>query len=139
MNTDRAAGHGHAVTDRGRRLAEAAAAARAAGGEGRWIAARLSDGGTDGRIYDLRADAVRHQLHETQCAYVMVPPGAMPEHEASKFLELAERIYAAGYNLTDPESTPMLTTASVPALNRAARRRATREALRTRRAERFRR
>jgi len=111
---------------------EAVRAARAAGGEGRFIASRLSDGGTDGAIYDTREDAVRHQLHETQCAYLAVPPWDMPDSEASQWLELAERIYAAGMRLSDPGATPMLTSASTAPLNRAARRRAGREAARHR-------
>lgn len=103
-------GYAFKVTDRGKRLAEAVRVARAAGGEGRWIAARLSDGGTDGAVYDDRAAAVRHQLHETQCAYLKVPPAPMPDHEASGWLDLNERAYDAGMRLEDPAGPqPMLT------------------------------
>lgn len=104
----------HHVTDEGRRLSDAVTAARLLGGEGRWIAARLSDGGTDGAVYDTRADAVRHQLHETLCAYVKIPPGPMPPAEATAFLALNRRIYDAGYRLSDPDGgapPPMPTTA----------------------------
>lgn len=121
----------YAVTDRGRRLAEHVRAARSIGGEGRWIAARLSDGATDGTVYDSKADAVAHQVHETQCAYLVVPPAAMPEAEATAYLELHERMYASGYRLQDPETTPIMTRADMPTLNRAGRRRAEQERARS--------
>jgi hypothetical protein len=117
----------YAVTDRGRRLSEHVRAARSIGGEGRWIAARLSDGSTDGTVYDTKADAVAHQLHETQCAYLVVPPVAMPEAEATAYLELHDNMYAAGYRLQDPDRNPVMTRADMPTLNRAGRRRAARE------------
>lgn len=118
----------YAVTERGRRLAEHVRAARAIGGEGRWIAARLSDGATDGTVYDTKADAVRHQLHETQCAYMVVPPAPMPEAEATAWLELHDKMYAAGFRLSDPDQRQgILTRELMPGLNRAARRRAARE------------
>lgn len=120
------------VTDRGRRLSEHVAAARAIGGQGRWIAARLSDGGTDGTVYDSKSDAVKHQVHETQCAYIVVPPAAMPPHEATAYLELHERMYASGYRLQDPDKTPIMTRDLAPVLNRAGRRRAIREAAKRR-------
>lgn len=122
------------ITDRGRRLSEAVTLAGLAGGRGKWIAARLSDGRTDGNVYDTRADAIRHQLHETQCAYVMVPPdGAMPEADATAFLEVNEKAYDAGYRLSDPSgAAPMLTSDQMPEISRAARRRMLRESRRPR-------
>lgn len=120
------------VTDRGRRLSDHVNAARSIGGEGRWIAARLSDGGTDGTVYDSKSDAVRHQLDETQCAYLTVPPAPMPPHEATAYLELHERMYASGYRLQDPDTTPIMTRDLIPTLNRAGRRRAIREAAKRR-------
>lgn len=63
----------------------------------------MSDGGYDGSVYDHRADAVRHQLHETQCAYVQVPPGAMTAKEADAFLAYHRALYDAGFRLPDPE------------------------------------
>jgi hypothetical protein len=120
----------YAVTDRGRRLADHVLAARAIGGEGMWIAARLSDGATDGIVYASKAEAVKYQLHETQCAYLVVPPAAMPVAEATAYLELHDKIYAAGMRLQDPDTQPIMTRALMPELNRAARRRAAREARR---------
>jgi hypothetical protein len=120
----------YAVTDRGRRLAEHVRAAQAIGGQGRWVAARLSDGATDGTVYDTKADAVKHQLHETQCAYLVVPPTQVPPAEATAWLELHERMYAAGYRLQDPDTQPMMTSEHTQFLNREGRRRALREATR---------
>lgn len=115
----------HPITDEGRRLAAAVDAARLMGGEGRWIAARLSDGGTDGVVYDEREHAVAHQLHEDQCAYLIVPPAPMPPAEATAWIDLHRRMYAAGYRLSDPRQQH----AAVPGLgmpNRRARRLAAR-------------
>ena len=70
---------------------------------GRWAAIRLSDGGSDGVAYDTRADAIRHQLHETQCAYVKIPPDDMPPEHAERFLAFHRKAYDAGFRLTDPD------------------------------------
>jgi hypothetical protein len=53
----------------------AALIANAVGDYGwRWVAIRLSDGGSDGEVYETRQDAIDHQLHETLCALRLVPP-----------------------------------------------------------------
>lgn len=122
---------GRPVTDDGRRLAAAVLVARAVGGEGRWIAARLSDGSTDGTVYDTRDDAIRHQAHETQCAYLVVPPAPMPPVDATAYLELHRRMYAGGYRLQDPGGVTRATIQQQMAQlvpNRADRRRRSRPA-----------
>ena len=69
---------------------------------GRWVAIRLSDGGSDGVLYDSKPDATRHQLHEKQCAYVCIPPfSVLHIKELHRFLELSDEIYAAGGRLSD--------------------------------------
>jgi hypothetical protein len=68
-----------------------------------WMAIRLSDGGSDNKIYDTKADAVRHQLYEKQCAYLCVKPGGMLPEEAMTFLEFVEGIYDKGYDMADPD------------------------------------
>jgi hypothetical protein len=98
----------HPETNEGRRMAEAHNTARRNGGELRWIAVRLSDGGSDGVIYDRRADAVRHQIHETQCAYVMVQPADMTPAEATALIRMHRDAYAAGYRMTDPHESPFM-------------------------------
>jgi len=73
------------------------------GNVGRWVAIRLSDGGTDGVIYDTRAHAIAHQLHETQCAYVRVPPDDMSPAAAYSYLTTVRALYDAGIPLADPD------------------------------------
>ena len=70
------------------------------------MAIRMGDGGSDGVIYDNRADAVRHQLHEQQCYYVYfrnLPGGANPR-EMAIVLEFQRRAYKAGMRLIDPDN-----------------------------------
>jgi hypothetical protein len=69
---------------------------------GKWVAIRLSDGGSDGVLYDTRPDAIRHQLHETQCAYVCIPPTGMPPKDAEAFLAFNRKLYDAGFRMPDP-------------------------------------
>lgn len=70
------------------------------------MAIRLSDGGSDGVVYDNREDAIAHQLHENQCYYVYfrnLPGGANPR-EMAIVLEFQRRAYAAGMRLVDPDN-----------------------------------
>lgn len=74
------------------------------GAIGKWVAIRLSDGGSDGVLYDKKREAVRHQLHEYQCAYVRIIRDQMSVCEAHTFLEVSRRAYDAGFRLSDPDS-----------------------------------
>jgi len=72
-----------------------------------WIAVRLSDGGTDGVLYDTRRDAVRHQAHEQQCAYIQLTAvmGGMAVQEAYVYLKFQEHVYDnPRFRMTDPEA-----------------------------------
>jgi hypothetical protein len=72
-----------------------------------WIAVRLSDGGTDGTLYDTRRDAVRHQAHETQCAYIQLTAvmGGIQLQEAYTYLKFQEYVYDnPNFRMTDPEA-----------------------------------
>lgn len=91
----------------------------AAGHRGKWVALRLSDGGSDGVAYDCagilcpryrklggctgRADAVRHQLHETLCAYLRIPWDDFSPRAAAAFLGYHRKVYDAGMRLPDPD------------------------------------
>lgn len=118
------------ISDAGRRAADIINLHRIAGGVGRWVALRLSDGGSDGALYDSKPDAVDHQLHETQCAYTCVPPGPATPAEMTQWLDLNRRAYDAGYRLHEPDA-PQLVAPTRPGRaallahspNRAARRR----------------
>lgn len=95
------------VSDRGRRMADAVNTALLGQGQsicGRWMAIRLSDGGSDGRVYDTKSDAVRHQLHRTQCYYVTITPDGITPAVASRMLDMAEQWYDAGIDLADPQA-----------------------------------
>lgn len=70
---------------------------------GRWIAVRLIDGSSDATLYDSKADAVRHQLHEMQCAYICIVPGTMTADDAESFLRTNRKLYDAGLRLSDPD------------------------------------
>lgn len=76
---------------------------RGEGAFGRWVAVRLSDGGSDGILYDTKADAVRHQLHETLCAYICITPGGMTPSDALSYLRTNRKLYDAGMRLSDPD------------------------------------
>ena len=73
------------------------------GNYGKWCAFRLSDGTSDGQLYDKRADAIRHQLHESQCAYIKIPRDLMSPRAAQSFMDMCRKIYDGGFRLQDPE------------------------------------
>ena len=93
-----------AVTEAGKHCSEAVNLATFLGGTGKWIAVRMSDGKTDGNIYDTKSDAIRHQLHEFQCAYIKVPLGGMPASHATRFLAVNRKLYDAGARIADPDA-----------------------------------
>jgi len=68
----------------------------------RWVAIRLSDGGSDHVLYDSRADAVRSQSDSRLCTYVMIPPTGMTPREAEPVLKFTRFAYDNGYRITDP-------------------------------------
>jgi len=68
-----------------------------AGGFGKFVAIRLSDGGSDNVLYDTWNDAVSHQLWESQCTYFKVPPVGMEPREADALLRYARFAYDRGY------------------------------------------
>lgn len=72
---------------------------------GKWVAIRLQDGSSDGVLYDKRAEAIKHQLHETTCAYVCIPPNGMPPEDAMVYLREMRRLYDRGYRLADPDQS----------------------------------
>jgi hypothetical protein len=74
-----------------------------------WVAIRLSDGGSDGVVYDQRADAVRHQLHENQCAYFQLPLIPVTPWECDVFLRYNRQLYDNGMRMGDPDApTPIV-------------------------------
>lgn len=63
---------------------------------GKWCAFRLSDGGSDNVLYDTREAAIAHQLHPTQCCYLVIPPTGFSYEELKRFLELSRDLYDKG-------------------------------------------
>lgn len=70
---------------------------------GKWVAIRLQDGSSDMVLYDKRADAITHQLHETTCAYVCIPATGMPPEDAMVYLREMRTLYDRGYRMADPD------------------------------------
>lgn len=68
---------------------------------GAWVAIFLGDGTCDQRLYRSKAEAVRFQFHETQCAY-MAWSGLPKLSELRFFLDTNEELYDAGMSLADP-------------------------------------
>lgn len=70
-----------------------------------WVAIRLTDGGSDGTVYDSKLDAIKHQSDEKTCAYICYrncPAGITPL-EAERFLAFTRGAYDAGMRLPDPD------------------------------------
>jgi hypothetical protein len=68
----------------------------------RWVAIRLSDGGSDGALYDSREEAIDHQLRPQFCTYVLVPPDGMNPKEADALLGYWRALVDAGVRDDDP-------------------------------------
>jgi hypothetical protein len=105
---------GPQFSDAAKRCADMIAVHILAGKAGRWAAIRLSDGSSDGIAYDRKSDAIRHQLHESQCAYVKIPHGGMPLAEAESFLNFNREAYDAGFRLIDPDDPRELIQPNIP-------------------------
>lgn len=70
---------------------------------GKWLAISLSDGRCDMRLYATKPEAIRFQLHETQCAYLCLT-GIPTLGELRYFLDTCEQLYDQGLTLSDPDT-----------------------------------
>jgi hypothetical protein len=68
-----------------------------------WIALRLSDGGTDGGLYPTKSLAVAHQIHEHQCAYMVILPGGISAKDAEAYICIMRQAYNNGVPLAHPD------------------------------------
>lgn len=66
---------------------------------GKWVALRLSDGGSDGVLYDTRQSAIDHQLHPSQSSYLCIPPTGFAIEEIREFLSLSRKLYDRGIRI----------------------------------------
>lgn len=89
-----------------------------------WIAVRLSDGGSDGNLYDTKKQATEHQLHPHQCAYILIPPEGMTPEQARIMLKFTAQMYDAGVQLADPDMQvqPVVRKEAIPSVIRALKR-----------------
>lgn len=71
---------------------------------GKFIAARLEDGASDGTLYDTRRDATRHQINDPWCFYVKVHVGGIQVREAWTVLMYARQAKKAGIVFTEEEA-----------------------------------
>lgn len=72
------------------------------GNNGRWVAIRLSDGGSDGKVYDCKCDAIRFQLHEKQCVYVQIQPVGLDYRDADILIRMHRQYYDRNFKMPDP-------------------------------------
>jgi len=71
----------------------------------KFVAIRLSDGDSDGNLYDSKIDAVRFQLHENLCAYIAFRHimAGVSAHEMQRYLDFNRMAYDNGFRLADPD------------------------------------
>jgi len=72
----------------------------------KWLAVRLSDGGTDGTLYDSMEDAIRFQSDEFLCAYFSYKNtlGGVTVKDCEIWLDFVRKAYKAGFRLPDPSA-----------------------------------
>lgn len=71
---------------------------------GRWIAVALSDGTSDGELYDSKSDCVIHQHHnEMYYAYIRISPHDMTPCASEAYLKVHRTMYDKGIRLADPD------------------------------------
>jgi hypothetical protein len=75
-----------------------------------WMAFKLEDGTTDNVLYDSRADAIKHQLHEQQCLYIAMRTtlGGVPVRDCQILIDVHRHIYDAGGRLADPQAPDII-------------------------------
>jgi hypothetical protein len=76
----------------------------------KWMAFRLSDGGSDNVLYDTREDAIRHQLDERYCCYFtfMDCLGGATPLDCQIFLNMHRTAYDGGMRLHEPEAPQLI-------------------------------
>jgi len=75
-----------------------------------WMAFRLADGDSDGTLYDSRADAVSHQLHEKLCAYFFMRNalGGVNARDCQLYLNLHRHVYDNGGDMAEPAAPSLI-------------------------------
>lgn len=73
-----------------------------AGSVGQWCSIRLSDGGSDGAVYESREQAISHQLRPEYTTQVLIPPDGMSPQEAEAVLKYWRALVDANVRDDDP-------------------------------------
>lgn len=75
-----------------------------------WMAFKLSDGTSDGVLYDSRADAIAHQSDERTCLYLCLreAPGGMLPMQARALIRFHRMVYDAGGRVTHPSDRQLI-------------------------------
>lgn len=84
-----------------------------------WMAFRLSDGGSDGALYDSRRAAISHQTNEFLCAYFSFRSclGGANAKDCQLFLDMHRHVYDNGGRLADPEAPDLMMPLARPIYN----------------------
>lgn len=73
----------------------------------RFVVIALSDGRSDGQVYDTRADAMRLQkvtVHVDHAAYIQIPLERLDEYACDSMLHYVRTAYSNGYRPTHGRS-----------------------------------
>jgi hypothetical protein len=71
---------------------------------GKWFAAKLEDGRSDGVLYDDKLSCVLHQHHnERYYTFIRINPSSMNPCEAQVMLNTARLLYKNGARMADPD------------------------------------
>lgn len=91
------------------------------GNRGRWIAARLADGGANVETtYPTRDEAIAHQLMPRHHVYVRLPWGAMSPRAAHLFMATHREMYARWHQALDVPEAHIIVPARTEQLARIA-------------------
>lgn len=75
------------------------------GSVGKWFAARLQDGVSNGELYDTKPDAIRHQVaDEKYYVYLQIVPTTMPVKDALAYLSAMRTAYERGLRHADRDA-----------------------------------
>lgn len=101
----------YALKEAGKRMSDVlnlALIANGPGVTGKWMAFALADGRSDNVVYDTRADAIRHQFHETLAHYEQMRPKGWSADECAMTLHYARAAYDAGWRPSRLDPAPIM-------------------------------
>lgn len=94
-------------TDAAKRIADHYNLHRIGAGDqaiGKWFAATMADGLSDGVLYDTKRDAVKHQHHDEQYyTFIKIAPHSMKVCDAEVMLKTTRQLFDSGIKLADPD------------------------------------